>query len=137
MLLDAFRHGWAEAVALLNRLVCAARRPRSEEGVPMLRFPLPGEVGNVLRELGFHGMMVVHDDEVFERLTMVRDEKDCPVVCLAGQNGRGEGIEHAEDCGHSIGWDIWEDTFVDLIRRYELKASFTSMTDRPFIMRFH
>ncbi len=110
VLLDAFRHGWAEAVALFNRLVCAARRSRSEEGVLMLRFPLPGEAGNVLREYVFPGMVVVNDDEEFERLTMVRDEKDCPVVCLAGQNGRGEGIEHAEGCGHSIGWDIWEDT---------------------------
>ena len=32
------------------------------------------------------------------------------VVSLARQNGREEGNEHAEGCGHSIGGDNWEDT---------------------------
>ena len=73
------------------------------------RFPWPGEVGNALQEYGFLGMVVVDDDDEFARLSEVRDAEDCPVVCLAGQKGREEGIEHAEGCGHSIGWDIWED----------------------------
>ncbi len=66
-------------------------------------------MGNALQEYGFLGMVVVDDDDEFARLSEVRDAGDCPVVCLAGQKGREEGIEHAEGCGHSIGWDIWED----------------------------
>ena len=80
------------------------------EGVLTLRFPWPGEEGHALREHGLPRMVVVDDDGMFARLSVVRDREDCPVVCLAGQNGREEGIEHAEGCGHSIGWDIWEDT---------------------------
>jgi len=95
---------------MFNRSVCAARRRRAEEGVLTLRFPWPGEVCHTLREHGLPGVMVVDNDDEFARLSVTRDGADCPVVCLAGQNGREEGIEHAESCGHSIGWNIWEDT---------------------------
>ncbi|KAI9455897.1 hypothetical protein BJY52DRAFT_1224425, partial [Lactarius psammicola] len=113
-LLAAFRCGWGKAVVLFNKSICAARRLRAVEGVRTLRFPWPGEEGHALREhnLPMPRMVVIDDDDddEFARLGVVRDREDCPVVCLAGQNGRGEGIEHAEGCGHSIGWDIWEDT---------------------------
>lgn len=110
VLLAAFRRGWGEAVAMFNRSVCTARRSRAEEGVLTLRFPWPGEVGHALREHGLPGMVVVDDDDEFARLGVARDGEDCPVVCLAGQSGREEGVEHAEGCGHQTGWDIWEDT---------------------------
>ncbi|KAH9057343.1 hypothetical protein EDB87DRAFT_1632065 [Lactarius vividus] len=110
MLLAEFRRGWEEAVAMFNGIVSATRRSRTEEGILTYRFPWPGEVGNALREYCSFGMVVVDDDDEFSRLSEVRGAEDCPVVCLAGQRGREEGIEHAEGCGHSIGWDIWEDT---------------------------
>jgi hypothetical protein len=108
-LLAAFRRGWGEAVAMFNTTISAARRSRVEEGTLVLRCPRPGEVGEVLRGDGYSGLVVV-DDEEFARLGEVRGAEDCPVVCLAGQEGRNKGIEHTEGCGHSIGWDIWEDT---------------------------
>jgi hypothetical protein len=107
-LLAVFRQNWGEAVAMFNAIISAARQSRVE-GTLVLRCPRPGEVGEVLRENGYPGLVVV-DDEEFARLGEVRDVEDCPVVCLAGQNGRTKGIEHTEGCGHSIGWDIWEDT---------------------------
>ncbi|KAH8983050.1 hypothetical protein EDB86DRAFT_3085690 [Lactarius hatsudake] len=110
VLLAEFRRGWAEAVGMFNGIVSAARRSRTEEGVVTYRFPWPGEVGNALRVYTYLGMVVVDDNDEFSRLSGVRDAEDCPVVCLAGQSGREEGIEHAEGCGHSVGWDIWEDT---------------------------
>ncbi|KAH9035832.1 hypothetical protein EDB84DRAFT_1577900 [Lactarius hengduanensis] len=110
VLLAEFRRGWAEAVAMFNGIVSAARRSRTEKGVVTYRFPWPGEVGNALREYTYLGMVVVDDNDEFSRLSGVKDAEDCPVVCLAGQRGREEGIEHAEGCGHSVGWDIWEDT---------------------------
>ncbi|KAH8983044.1 hypothetical protein EDB86DRAFT_3085686 [Lactarius hatsudake] len=111
VLLAEFRRGWAEAVAMFNGIVSAGRRSRTEEGVVTYRFPWPGEVGNALpvREYSFIGMMVVDDNDEFSQLSEVKGAERCPVVCLAGQSGREEGIEHAEGCGHSIGWDIWED----------------------------
>lgn len=109
-LLAAFRRGWGEAVVMFNASIFDARRRRAEEGVLMLRYPWPGEVGHVLREHGLPGMVVVDNDGEIARLSVTRNGEDCPVVSLAGQNGRVEGIEHAEGCGHSIGWDIWEDT---------------------------
>ncbi|KAH9051315.1 hypothetical protein EDB83DRAFT_2293892 [Lactarius deliciosus] len=108
--LAEFRRGWAEAVAMFNGIVSTARRSRTEEGVLTYRFPWPGEVANALREYTYLGMVVVDDNDEFSRLSGVRDAEDCPVVCLAGQRGREEGIEHAEGCGHLVGWDIWEDT---------------------------
>ncbi|KAH9023149.1 hypothetical protein EDB85DRAFT_332084 [Lactarius pseudohatsudake] len=112
VLLAEFRRGWAEAATMFNGIVSAARRSRTEEGVVTYRFPWPGEVGNALpvRECSFVGMVVVDDDDEFSQLSEVRGAEGYPVVCLAGQSGREEGIEHAEGCGHSIGWDIWEDT---------------------------
>ena len=108
-LLAAFQRGWVETVAMYKTIICTARRSREGEGALILRFPRAGEVGNVQQEQGLDGMVVVDDDE-FARLSEVGDAEDCPVVCLAGQREIGEGIEHAEGCGHSIGWDIWEDT---------------------------
>jgi hypothetical protein len=108
-LLAAFRRGWGDAVTMFNMIISAARRSRVEEGTLVLRCPRPDEVGEVLRENDDPGLVVV-DDEEFARLGEVRDVGDCPVVCLAGQTGRNMGIEHTEGCGHSIGWDIWEDT---------------------------
>lgn len=109
-LLDAFRRGWEKAAVVFNGSVCAARRRRGEVGVRTLRLPWPGEVCPALREHGLAGAMAVDDDDEFARLSVTRDGADCPVLCLAGQYGSEEGIEHAEGCGHSIGWDIWEDT---------------------------
>jgi CBS domain-containing protein len=110
-LLAAFRRGWGEAVTTFNMTISAVRRSRVEEGTLVLRCPASSEVGDVLRENDYPGLVVV-DDEEFARLGEVRDAEDCPVVCLAGSNGpngRTKGIEHTEGCGHSIGWDIWED----------------------------
>jgi hypothetical protein len=108
-LLAAFQRGWGEAVAMYKTTICTARRSRVGEGALILRFPRAGEVGDVQQEQDLHGMVVVDDDD-FARLSEVGDAEDCPVVCLAGQRGISEGIEHAEGCGHSIGWEIWEDT---------------------------
>ncbi|KAH8978667.1 hypothetical protein EDB92DRAFT_2095699 [Lactarius akahatsu] len=110
VLLAEFRRGWEEAVAMFSGIVSAARRSRTEEGVLTYRFPWPGEVGNALREYSSLGVVVVDDNDEFSRLSGVGNAEDCPVVCLAGQMGREEGIEHAEGCSHSVGWDIWEDT---------------------------
>jgi len=109
-ILAAFQRGWGEAVAMYKTTICMARRSRVEEGALILRFARAGEVDDVLREQGIYRMVTVNDDE-FARLSEVRDAEDCPVLCLAGQRGINEGIEHAEGCGHSIGWDIWEDTW--------------------------
>ncbi|KAH9163054.1 hypothetical protein EDB89DRAFT_2234457 [Lactarius sanguifluus] len=89
VLLAEFRRGWTEAVVMFNGIVSATWRSRTEEGV-----------------YSFVGMVVVDDNDEFSQLSEVRGAEGCPVVCLAG---REEGIEHAEGCGHSIGWDIWED----------------------------
>ena len=88
-----------------NDRLRAVLQSRSK-GVQTLRFALPSEVGgNSIGDSGHYGIVVADDDE-FAHLDMAMD---CPVVCLAGQAGREGGIEHAEGCGHSIGWDIWED----------------------------
>lgn len=108
-LLAAFQRGWVETVAMYKTIICTARRSRVEDDALILRFPRAGEVGDVQQEQGLYGMVVVDDDE-FARLSEVGGVEDCPVLCLAGQREIGEGIEHAEGCGHSIGWDIWEDT---------------------------
>ncbi|KAI9444647.1 hypothetical protein H4582DRAFT_2070373 [Lactarius indigo] len=110
VLIAAFWRAWGEAVVMFNRSKCAARQLRAKKGVLALRFPCPDDVGHTLREPGLPRMVVVDDDDEFSRLSVLRDSDDCPVVCLAGQNGREEGIERAEGCSHSIGWDIWEDT---------------------------
>ena len=106
----AFRRGWREATVAFHSAVDAARRPRAEGGVQMLRYTWPGEVGDALLGSDYPLVVVVDNDDEFARLCEVRDSDDCPVVCLAGQKGWDEGIDHAEGCGHSIGWDIWEDT---------------------------
>lgn len=96
-LLAAFRRGWGEAVAMFNRIISTARRSRAEDGTLVLQYQRLCEVGELLWEYDYPELVVV-------------DDEDCPVVCLAGQKGRNKGIEHTEGCGHSIGWDIWEDT---------------------------
>ncbi|KAH8984098.1 hypothetical protein EDB92DRAFT_1819189 [Lactarius akahatsu] len=112
VLLAEFQRGWAEAATVFNGIVSAARRSRTEEGVVTYRFPWPGEAGSALpvREYSFVGMMVVNDNDEFSQLSEVRGAEGCPVVCLAGRSGKEEGIEHAGGYGHSIGWDIWQDT---------------------------
>ncbi|KAI0003835.1 hypothetical protein BJV74DRAFT_489069 [Russula compacta] len=104
-LVAAFQRGWGEAVTEFNDRLRAVRQSRSK-GVQTLRFVYPGEDGN---HTGYPGIVVVDDDE-FAHFNKLIDIDDCPVVCLAGQAGREGGIEHAEGCAHSIGWDIWEDT---------------------------
>ena len=101
-LVAAFLRGWGEAVTEINDRLRAVRQSRSK-GMQTLRFISPGEDGN---HTGHHGIVVVDDDE-FAHFSKLIDVDDYPVVCLAGQAG---GIEHAEGCAHSIGWDIWEDT---------------------------
>ncbi|KAI0003836.1 hypothetical protein BJV74DRAFT_985566 [Russula compacta] len=103
-LIAAFQRGWSEAVTEFKDRLRAVWRSRSR-GVQTLRFALPGEVGTI-SDSGYYGVVVADDDE-FAHLDMAID---CPVVCLVGQAGREGGIEHAEGCAHSIGWDIWEDT---------------------------
>ncbi|KAI0308350.1 hypothetical protein B0F90DRAFT_1813624 [Multifurca ochricompacta] len=105
----AFQRGWSEGVAMFNETMRVARQSRAK-GVLTLRSPLPDEAGNRSRGGAFPGMVVVDDDGEFARLSVAMDEECYPVVCLAGQRGREEGIEHAEGCAHAIGWDIWEDT---------------------------
>jgi len=104
-LLAAFQRGWGEAVAMYKTTICTARWSRVEEGALILRFRRGGEVGDVQLDPG----LVVVDDDEFARLSEVGDTEDCPVLCIAGPGQRGIN-EHTEGCGHSIGWDIWEDT---------------------------
>jgi hypothetical protein len=108
-ILDTFQRGWGEAVAMYKTTISTARRSRVEEGALILWFPRAGEVVDVPQEQDLHGMVVVDDDE-FARLSEIGDAEDCPVVCIAGHRDISEGIEHTEGCGHSIGWNIWEDT---------------------------
>ncbi|KAH8992438.1 hypothetical protein EDB92DRAFT_568308 [Lactarius akahatsu] len=84
VLLAAFRRGWEEVVMLFNRSICAARRLRVREGVLTLRFPWPGDVSHVLRELGLPLMVAVDDDDEFARLSVLRDREDYIVVDSMG-----------------------------------------------------
>ena len=105
-LVAAFQRDWSEGVTEFEDRLCAVLQSRSK-GVRTLRFALPGEVGrNPIGDSGYFEIVVADDDE-FAHLDMAMD---CPVVCLAGQAGKERGIKHARGCGHSVGWDIWEDT---------------------------
>jgi hypothetical protein len=55
-LVAAFQHGWSNAVEVFNERMHSVRQSRWE-GALLLRFPLPGESGDALRELVDYGIL--------------------------------------------------------------------------------
>jgi hypothetical protein len=105
----AFLRGWSGAMTEFNSRLRTARQGRTQ-GWRTLRFAMPDEAGHLLGHSGYHRMKIVDDDDDFARFGKVMDDDDCPVVCLGGKSGTEGGVGHAKGCGHSIGWDAWEDT---------------------------
>ncbi|KAI0319037.1 hypothetical protein OF83DRAFT_1170555 [Amylostereum chailletii] len=104
-----FARGWGAGLLILSSIRRRLRQS-ARNGMHMVRFATIDDDEFSLSEQGFDGLVDVVDqsDREFGEVDPEMDEGQVPLLCLAGP-GEREGYEHLEQCGHKVGWNIWED----------------------------
>ncbi|KAH9950988.1 hypothetical protein B0H21DRAFT_720822 [Amylocystis lapponica] len=108
-----FERGWAEGIAQLSAI---RRRLKSSWGNGVRIVSFENASASEDEEDGLSGLRDVKDETAFilgpvasasGSTEMPRvDLGKCPVLCLAGH---GRNDNHAEGCGHQVGWQVWGD----------------------------